>query len=87
MEEARLYWEALVESCRRSHGEDDKVTLKAKQFLAVNLAETGARTPARELFRDVYGRGLRARGSLDESTVFAKQWLDSLEQTDSGQDW
>jgi hypothetical protein len=77
--EARLLWEAQVESLKRTNGSDDLETVNAESRLAIDLGFTGDYREARLLLEHIYEVRIAALGPDDEGSQWAKRQIEMID--------
>lgn len=77
--EARLLWEAQVESLRRTKGANDIETVNAESRLAIDLGFAGEYPEAKLLLQHVYDVRTAALGEDDEGSQWAKRQIEMID--------
>jgi hypothetical protein len=84
LEEALGLRHEVLDANRRHLGDDHPYTLKAEEWLGIDLRATGNLEDAKCHFSHVVGVRMRTQGPNDKQTVQANRWLDTIEPEISG---
>ena len=81
--EAQALWDAEVRLLRERVGPDDLLTVKAEEYLAMNLLNSGETNRARDMFMHIHDVRLELLGPSDEATQWVRAVIDGIGQDDS----